>query len=739
MAFDISKNIAGPALPSKEVPDLRLPQRHTPDFRSGKSSDKVRSFHDELQAVSRQEPAKVAEPTKKAVSQAAESAKDKFDAALRSDASKASGARQETASNVASPGQDALSKLATEHRDDILSSPVAALLSSSSLQPQDLEALAQQNKFLKDLLLGDASLMLEQPIEAGELLDALGMGGTDSDLFASLKAELGEDLPNVTAASIFAAAGISPQQVLDRLNALRGQFVQSLDQSQLVSNDTVSEQLDLKNSELFVKDFTGSKNARSSQVGSFDDASDLSLQDELLGAQLVDSDAPTLSGVAGELANSGAFTGKENSVATELAGSQVGSDGISQPLSDFKEFKTWRDALGDAKDPASNLDLSQQAVPPLKGHKATFDAFHQMGERLDRMAPEQVTKIDMSQFTPTTESVAQNAPTPRFMDAVVSRFAGVQQAGLPGSDAKQMAAPSVLSGLPIQQNVDDAPGGDVTSLQRPLHLAKSVTAELQQAFAVNADQMSSALSGVPPRKFTVEELMADVTAGRMNLDFVKEDTSSFTGGDGGGDLSKFAKDGMSHVGATITEKPQAFGSEFAAMLGDTKEAAKSGMTPAERAEAAQKIMDSATYLMRQGTGSVRLDLSNSIHGPLEVAINMTDNNVDVRIFTESDPVREAMIADLSRLKEALQTQNVNLNHVEVGVGQQHAGSKGSDQNGQFAQQQDWRETFAQNMVSKARPASSSEAKGDIPAALAARRLNHMTSRIGPDGRLQVRI
>jgi flagellar hook-length control protein FliK len=92
-------------------------------------------------------------------------------------------------------------------------------------------------------------------------------------------------------------------------------------------------------------------------------------------------------------------------------------------------------------------------------------------------------------------------------------------------------------------------------------------------------------------------------------------------------------------------------------------------------------MNHATMMVKEGGGTVRLDLGSSELGSMQMAINMNKDQVDMRVITSSDRVREAMMAELNQLKNALSVQNVRLGNVEVGVsGRQPNGFTAFDSN-----------------------------------------------------------
>lgn len=738
MAFDITKNLATQVFPKVEVPDVRSPMRVD---RPEKISDHLRSFRDELAS----EPAKNADTAKKAATQAIDAVRRNAEQPSRLDQGITSGAAHSPLEHADTIAKNPLKQLGGDYQEDILSSPAAALLAGQmqAVSPQQLQDLVGQNQFLSDVLFGaDAEAVIGQKQDIQSLLDSLGVSG---DVIASLKAEFGDDLPNISAADLFAAAGLDPAQMLARLNALRNQFVEQIDPAALVSgqpqvmggdlNETVSGQNGNSAGRKIIRSLPDALSGlqENNEIGG--------LKQAVIGASGVEFGGPVPGAASAHwTAASAAATDVANSASTVTS-----SPGEAAPTR-FGEFKNWRDGV---KDLSAQLNPESAAFQPTSlqspsavpmGRKATFDGFHELGQRIEKLSPEQVTKVDLVQNV--KESTPESTPSvPKFMEAVINRFGMAGQAvGKSGAGLKAEPMTPVVTIDGIGQDVVPEGKGDEKAVLingKPEHLVKGLQTNLQQGAALADDAGAKILLDTAARKFSVDEFMADVTAGRMSLDLTQSDADSFTQSDGG-DLSRFAGQQLSGNVPNGLEKPQAFGTDFAAMLNDTQQGAHTGMTTAERADMAQKVLDNATFLMRQGSGSVRLDLSNANVGPLEVAINLADNKVDIKVFTESDPVREAMIADLSRLKDALQTQNVNLNHVEVGVGQRFGGSAGSDQNRQFAQQQEMREAFADNLFSS-RSNTAAGSKSEIAPVATARRLNQLTTRVDANGQLQIRI
>jgi hypothetical protein len=100
----------------------------------------------------------------------------------------------------------------------------------------------------------------------------------------------------------------------------------------------------------------------------------------------------------------------------------------------------------------------------------------------------------------------------------------------------------------------------------------------------------------------------------------------------------------------------------------------------------QDILDKSTMLIKDGGGSIRLDLGSKEMGPLDLALDIKDNTVELRILTHSDQAREALVQELPKLRESLQNQNLNLEKVEIGLSYNSAWSQSSG-NGQQNREQ----------------------------------------------------
>ena len=100
-----------------------------------------------------------------------------------------------------------------------------------------------------------------------------------------------------------------------------------------------------------------------------------------------------------------------------------------------------------------------------------------------------------------------------------------------------------------------------------------------------------------------------------------------------------------------------------------------------------KVIEKAEMMVKDGGGSVKIDLGTNGMGSLDLAIDVNNNKIDVRIVTASDQVKDIIVADLNKLKDSLQMLNLDLGQVEVGLKNQNNqssfdfGERLSDQHG----------------------------------------------------------
>jgi hypothetical protein len=172
--------------------------------------------------------------------------------------------------------------------------------------------------------------------------------------------------------------------------------------------------------------------------------------------------------------------------------------------------------------------------------------------------------------------------------------------------------------------------------------------------------------------------------------------SGFTGDNQGGDLSgrnpsdSFMNQDSNSLftpGTSTSASQKAFSIETAA-------APQAPSAPVSHQQL-QDILDKSSMLIKDGGGSIRLDLGSKEMGPLDLALDIKDKTVELRIVAHSDQAREALVQELPKLRESLQNQNLNLEKVEIGLSYGSAWSQSSG-NGQQNREQFFENTSESN-------------------------------------------
>lgn len=104
----------------------------------------------------------------------------------------------------------------------------------------------------------------------------------------------------------------------------------------------------------------------------------------------------------------------------------------------------------------------------------------------------------------------------------------------------------------------------------------------------------------------------------------------------------------------------------------------------------QEIIQRAEMLIKDGGGSIKLDLGHEQLGKIDLAIELKDQKLDIRIVAATERAREILAQELPRLREALASQNIDLQNLEIGLRQESSWSQ-SFEDGRHQQRQSWQE------------------------------------------------
>jgi flagellar hook-length control protein FliK len=79
------------------------------------------------------------------------------------------------------------------------------------------------------------------------------------------------------------------------------------------------------------------------------------------------------------------------------------------------------------------------------------------------------------------------------------------------------------------------------------------------------------------------------------------------------------------------------------------------------------VFEKTQMLVKEGGGAMRIDIGNKDTGPIDLAVEVNNGKVEVKISADSPEARQLLAQDLPRLRESLQNQNLNLSKVEIGL------------------------------------------------------------------------
>jgi len=752
VAFDITKSLATQLMPKAEAPGvadksvrLRAPIKHE------KHDAPTKTFQEEMAS----EPAKNTRPTKDLNSRPATvRQKAEFGADLTSSTKQTTGQTVERDTlrlDEAIPvGNLPLDGLSENNIQDILQSPVASILAGTlqTLTPEELTSLIGKHELLSSVLFGaDSEAVLEQLGEPADVIKAMDLStdfSTNTD--NELKNTAESDLQKINAMQVLAVLGLERTAVLDSDGALKERLLQQ-NNPVLFGEERPPAIPDLSNGSS-LSALTPSPGVNDRLAASVvADPTNLRPNVRGIPANLPSIDEGLFNNTPSSVINNNLYPSEVAQPLAFIQGDGKGfakngeaetANGVNSHLGQFDVFKQWRE--NGSFDLASTGSIGEhqvgdgvnQAGSVVRGNSATFDGFFELGKKIEHLNPEHITTVEGKQVT-NQKAPVESFRAPNFMDAVIGKFGMNTVNDNPGMMSSNLT-PEALSSVivnPTNPTAEAVISSESKDVKLNVQSTKDISNFGHQVAAIDS-AAPKAVVDQSVRKITVDEFVGDVTAGRINFDFTKSESDSFQGAKDQ-DSGAFTSERLAFGLAGNEIKAPAFGSEFGSLL--EKPDLGSAMTSAQRAELTQKVMDSANYLVREGAGSVKLDLSTADLGSLQIAIKLLDNKVDIKVFTESDPVREAMIADLSRLKDALQTQNVNLSQVQVGVGERFPNSSSFDQSQQFNQQQEFRDIFAENMKeSTARAAKELDLRNMTPSSMISR-INQVTA----DGRVQIRI
>jgi flagellar hook-length control protein FliK len=103
------------------------------------------------------------------------------------------------------------------------------------------------------------------------------------------------------------------------------------------------------------------------------------------------------------------------------------------------------------------------------------------------------------------------------------------------------------------------------------------------------------------------------------------------------------------------------------------------MTPAQKTENIQQIMNQAQILLKNGGGEVKVEMSPEGMGNIQLKLQVLDGKVQMHMSTETKEAKKLIETSINELKQSLAAQQLSMENVKVDV-VHHASSSQGPQN-----------------------------------------------------------
>ncbi len=324
-----------------------------------------------------------------------------------------------------------------------------------------------------------------------------------------------------------------------------------------------------------------------------------------------------------------------------------------------------------------------------------------------------------------------------------------------GTTQRSLQEHLLARGLNLQTVNQSQAAGSVQSAQASLQ-AQTVSAKnigtMENASLEPAEAPSAELKTNPLQQNAPSYLGTNINPETLAITSLRDKSfggGSFSDSEDSQDLSGQLSDRAGDVQTSFSQGLQdSLGSRDTDSItsGKLDGAAKSG--PKETLST--KIFNHAQMMFKNGGGSMRLDMEAPGIGKINVAINLNNNNLDIRIITPSDQARDMITKEVTGLREGLIQQGISLRGLEVGkagdsssnsfAGQGH---QQRGQSGQFGQNPQEQRASYNDMVDYVQSFKNSYAPRDSRALsdmnpVTNRWSSHSASSTG-SGRLEIRV
>jgi flagellar hook-length control protein FliK len=104
-----------------------------------------------------------------------------------------------------------------------------------------------------------------------------------------------------------------------------------------------------------------------------------------------------------------------------------------------------------------------------------------------------------------------------------------------------------------------------------------------------------------------------------------------------------------------------------ATAGATAAAGFVAPTPGENEANVRQIMNQAQYLIKQGGGEMKVQMSPEGMGPIHMKVMVENGKVNVQMVAETDEAKKTLESGLSYLKNSLAAHRLSMDHVKIDV------------------------------------------------------------------------
>lgn len=181
----------------------------------------------------------------------------------------------------------------------------------------------------------------------------------------------------------------------------------------------------------------------------------------------------------------------------------------------------------------------------------------------------------------------------------------------------------------------------------------------------------------------VTQAVSDMTSGKL----LDGSGQSFSGGSESSESSLF-QSAQDNTG-TIFAHEKSNTPKDPIVTFESKLTAQAPAAPRE--SLAQKILGQAEMMFKNGGGAMRMNVEAPGIGKVDVAINLNNNQLDVRIMTVTDQARDIISREVAGLRDGLTQQGLSLRGLEVGkageASSRNFAGQGNQSFGQGAQDQ----------------------------------------------------